>query len=179
MGKWVWGLLERLHTRVPNGWRVCSVYVPMGTGFTPYWYPNRVNTHRVAGRGPRLTFLGAGWGAWWGTRQRRRRRQGEGGGVRGATQRSGATTTNAGSVRLEVAVKPVGAFLIALLWEGQGRTQPNSERLQVPEGRASLAAATWRSCPSSASSSCWPLQQFTVKMVRFLYSAAEAEAEVS
>jgi hypothetical protein len=45
------------HTRLLNGWRFCLIYIPIGTNFVPYPYPNRGIPHGLAGIGSPLTSL--------------------------------------------------------------------------------------------------------------------------
>jgi hypothetical protein len=57
MGNRVRIIASQTHTRLPNGWRFCSISIPMGTIFVPYPYPNRGIPHGLAGIGSPLTSL--------------------------------------------------------------------------------------------------------------------------
>jgi hypothetical protein len=38
MGNRVQIIAFQTHTRLPNGWRFCPIFIPMGTIFVPYLY---------------------------------------------------------------------------------------------------------------------------------------------
>jgi hypothetical protein len=57
MGNRVRIIAFQTHTRLPNGWRFCSISIPMGTIFVPYPYPNRGIPHGLASIGSPLTSL--------------------------------------------------------------------------------------------------------------------------
>jgi hypothetical protein len=57
MGNRVRTISSQTHTRLPNGWRICPICIPMGTNFVPYPYPNRGIPHGLAGIGSPLTSL--------------------------------------------------------------------------------------------------------------------------
>jgi hypothetical protein len=57
MGNRVRIIASQTHTRLPNGWRFCPIFIPMGTIFVPYPYPNRGIPHGLSGIGSPLTSL--------------------------------------------------------------------------------------------------------------------------
>jgi hypothetical protein len=57
MGNRVWIIASQTHTRLPNGWRFCPIFIPMRTIFIPYPYPSRGIPHGLAGIGSPLTSL--------------------------------------------------------------------------------------------------------------------------
>jgi hypothetical protein len=57
MGNRVRIIASQTHTRLSNGWRFCLIFIPMGTIFVSYPYPNREILHGLAGIESPLTFL--------------------------------------------------------------------------------------------------------------------------
>jgi hypothetical protein len=57
MGNRVRIIASQTNTRLPNGWRFCPIFIPMGTIFVSYPYPNRGIPHELAGIGSPLTSL--------------------------------------------------------------------------------------------------------------------------
>jgi hypothetical protein len=57
MGNRVRIIASQTHTRLPNGWRFCSISISMRTIFVSYLYPNRGIPHGLSGIGSPLTSL--------------------------------------------------------------------------------------------------------------------------
>jgi hypothetical protein len=57
MGNRVQIIASQNHTRLPNGWRFCPIFIPMRTIFVPYLYPNRGIPHGLGGYRVPLTSL--------------------------------------------------------------------------------------------------------------------------
>jgi hypothetical protein len=60
MGNRVRIIASQTHTCLTNECRFCLIFIPMGTIFVPYPYPNRGIPHGLAGIGSPLTSLVVG-----------------------------------------------------------------------------------------------------------------------